>query len=277
MCRLHRPPLRRVARRFLTFPVAVTVAAPGPGAVDVPPPHAASRAAALEARPAVSSAEPDTTDASGARTIPLGNRTLTIPTPEDPDRPLMILNARLEERIRDMAHRSPKWARALEALRRERFTVLVGSITEVEAVLPELVRYRFDGAGAAWIFTDHADRPAAAAVTLNLPMLAIRNRITGGDARQLRRMVELHLAHEIYGHLVPVVRSGTVDHPCSDDPDPASPAAVQLQACVMERESEILTDLGYEPRDSYRWDFWSERIEGLESPESPGGRGEPDR
>ncbi|MFW6193663.1 MAG: hypothetical protein ACOC83_09285, partial [Gemmatimonadota bacterium] len=213
----------------------------------------------------------DTTDAPDVRTVSLDDGTVTFPTPEDPDRPLVVLNRRLEDRIRDMAARSGTWADALRTLREHQFPVLVGSITEVEAEVPGLERYRFDGAGAAWFFADGRDRPVAAAVTINLPKLVIRNRVTGGDAEQMRRMLELHLAHELYGHVVPVVASGTLDHPCADDPDPSAPTREQLGSCVMQREKEVLLDLGYEVRGSYRWDFWGERIERLGPEESPGG------
>lgn len=247
--------------------------AAGPPPVP-PPPTAAVESTAVPPLPvgaedaAHRDGAPDTTDAGDVRTLTLEGDRITFPAPERPDRPLMVLDPRLAERIRGMALRSPKWAEALAALRRERFPVLVGSITQVETVLPVLERYRFDGAGAAWIFTDYGDRPVAAAVTLNLPKLVIRNRLTGGGTEHLRRMLELHLAHEIYGHLLPIVRSRDLAHPCAADPDPAASEAVQRASCVMERESEILRDLGYVPRASYQWHFWDEQIERLDPEES---------
>lgn len=252
------PPARR-SPRLSAAALIVVLAAPTSGALaegSAPAGPAAGDAAAT--RPG---APLDTTDASGVRAVPLDDGTLTFPAPEDPDRPLMVLNQRLEDRIRAMAARSEKWADALRTLREHQFPVLVGSITQVETVVPELERYRFDGAGAAWLFTDGRDRPAAAAVTINLPKLVIRNRITGGDAEQMRRILELHLAHELYGHVIPIVESGNLRHPCADDPDPRAPSWEQLRSCVMEREKEVMVDLGYEPRDSYHWHFWNERIE----------------
>lgn len=286
MRRLNRVPPDSTTRRYLdgtasatiaalvtlaSGALAVPAAAPAEAAAGTPvvSPSSTAAEASAAAFPLTAAASPvprihgtpDTTDAADVRTVPLEGPTLTFPTPEDPDRPVMVLDESLEDRMRAMADRSPRWTAALGTVRRERFPVLVGSITQVEAVLPELERYRFDGAGATWIFTDDRDRPVAAAVTLNLPKLVIRNRLTGGDAEQLRRMLELHLAHEIYGHLLPIVRSGELDHPCAADPDPAASAAAQRASCVMERESEILRDLGYEPRESYHWQFWEEQIE----------------
>lgn len=186
---------------------------------------------------------------------------LTFPTPDDPRRPLMVLDPRLENRIRTMAARSLEFSEALETLRDHRFPLLVGSIAQVEEVLPELRRYRFDGAGAAWIFSDRLGRPVAAAVTLNLPKIIIRNRVLGEDPGRLRRMIDLHLAHEIFAHLTPVVATGDLDHPCRFDPDPNAPPAVQRRSCVMRREAEVLADLGYEPRESYLWDYWEEELD----------------
>lgn len=258
--------------------LAVPVAArggPAAGPLPVPPPPtAAVESTAASPFPAGTDDAvrrhdpPDTTDTGDVRTLTLEGDRITFPAPEEPDRPLMVLDPRLAERIGGMALRSPKWAEALAALRRERFPVLVGSITQVEEVLPGLRRYRFDGAGAAWLFADGRGRPVAAAVTLNLPKLVIRNRITGGETGHLRRMLELHLAHELYGHVLPVATSRDLGHPCADDPDPHAPPRVQRRSCVMEREAEILRDLGYVPRASYQWHFWDERIERLDPEES---------
>lgn len=264
MRRTHRTTLDRRSCRLVVLTGAASLLVPGAAEGAALPPVPTGPATGTTGAPGPGTAR-DTTDAGDVRIVSLEDPTLTFPAPEDPDRPVMVLDERLEDRIRAMADRSPRWTAALETLRRERFPVLVGSITQVEAVLPELERYRFDGAGATWIFTDDGDRPVAAAVTLNLPKLVIRNRITGGEAERLRRMVELHLAHELYGHLLPIVRSRELDHPCGDDPDPAAAAAVQLASCVMDRESEILRDLGYEPRESYQWQFWNERIERIDS------------
>lgn len=192
-----------------------------------------------------------------ARTRPA---TVEFPEPTNPDRPVMVLDERLEERIAAMGARSEKWAQGLETIRKHRFPVLVGSIVQVEEEIPFLERFRYDGWGAAWIFSDDDGRPAAAAVMINLPKLIIRNRVTGGDDTQLARMLEMHLAHELYGHVVPLVASGDMDHPCRFDPDPDAPPTVQMEACVMERERELLADLGYEPRQSYTWDYWNEEI-----------------
>lgn len=186
--------------------------------------------------------------------------TVTFPTPEDPDRPLMVLDGRLEERVVEMAARSRRWREGLNTLRGNRFPVLVGSIVQVEEHLPTLRRIGYDGPAAAWIFTRGDDRPVAAAVTINLPKLVIRNRVLGGDAARLERMLDLHLAHEVYGHLVPIVESGGLDHPCYSDPDADAPPDVQMRSCVMRRESRLLEDLGYEPRESYRWDYWDEAV-----------------
>lgn len=260
MRRTHRTYPDRRSCRLAALAGAASLLVPGAVEAAALPPVPTGPATGTADAPGSGTAH-DTTDAADVRTVPLEDPTLTFPTPEDPDRPVMVLDDGLEDRMRAMADRSPRWAAALGTLRRERFPVLVGSITQVEAILPELERYRFDGMGATWIFADDGDRPVAAAVTLNLPKLVIRNRLTGGDAEQLRRMLELHLAHEIYGHLLPIVRSRELDHPCAADPDPAAPVAVQLASCVMERESEILRDLGYEPREAYHWHFWDERIE----------------
>lgn len=203
----------------------------------------------------------DTVEHHARRISTAAAETLTFPTGDDPRRPLMVLDQRLEDRIRAMAARSTKFSHALETLRDHRFPVLVGSIVQVEEKLPELREYGFDGAGAAWIFSDSLGRPAAAAVTVNLPKLVIRNRLLGGDPARLHRMIDLHLAHEIYAHLVPIVATGDPDHPCRFDPDPQAPPDVQLESCVMRREAEILSELGYEPRESYRWDFWEEKID----------------
>lgn len=288
MRRLSRIEFVSPVPRRSTVPVvalAAALAAPGPQtrltacpptgnatlAIAVPSPGAGMRPADQAEAATAPPPATDTTDANAVRMVAHDGPTLMFPLPEDPDRPVLVLDDRLGERMRTMAARSRLWARALETLRRERFPVIVGSITQVEDLLPELARYRLDRAGAVWIFTRGGAGPVAAAVTLNLPKLVIRNRITSGDPEQLRRMLEFHLAHEIYGHLLPVVRSRKLDHPCSADPRTTAPAPEQLRSCVMKREREILVDLGYEPRDAYTWDYWTDRIERLGTRESGDG------
>lgn len=202
---------------------------------------------------------PDTVEDHIVELSRTGPVTLEFPEPSNSDRPLMVLDERLEERIVAMGERSEKWARGLETIREHRFPVLVGSIVQIEEEIPFLKRFRYDGWGAVWIFSDDGG-PAAAAVMINLPKLIIRNRVAGGEDTQLKRMLEMHLAHELYGHVVPLVASGDLDHPCRFDPDPDAPPTVQMETCVMERERELLADLGYEPRQSYTWDYWNEDI-----------------
>lgn len=214
-----------------------------------------------QAEPVSAQEAPDTVDDHIVEISRAGPVTVEFPEPSNPDRPLMVLDERLEERIVAMGERSGKWARGLETIREHRFPVLVGSVVQIEEEIPFLERFRYDGWGAAWIFSDDDGRPAAAAVVINLPKLIIRNRVAGGDDTQLERMLELHLAHELYGHVVPLVESGDLDHPCRFDPDPDAPPTVQMETCVMERERELLADLGYEPRRSYRWDYWNEEID----------------
>ncbi len=190
--------------------------------------------------------------------------TANFPGPTDPERPLMVLDPRLEERIVAMAERSIRWLEGLLTFRAEQFPVLVGTIVQVEERLPALGRYRYDAAAGTWIFSDRHGRPVAAAVAINLPKLVLRNRVLGLGAASLHRMIELHLAHEIYGHLVPIVESGDLEHPCRFDPAPDASTPVQMESCVMNRESDLLADLGYQPREAYRWHFWEEAITPLD-------------
>jgi hypothetical protein len=203
----------------------------------------------------------DTTDESPEHVRRVSGATLVFPLPDRLDRPLVVLDDRLADRVADMARRSRKWREALDIIRRKRFPVLVGDVVQVERMLPGLDSYAFDGPAAAWIFSDERGRPVAAAVTVNLPMLVIRSRVLGDEGTRLHRMLDLHLVHEIYGHLAPIVATGNADHPCSLDPSPAAAAAEQRQSCVMRRECELLLELGYEPRDTYLWDYWKERVE----------------
>lgn len=237
-------------------PRTVAVVAAVAGAVVQLP--AAADAADVRSRAAGASADTlEITDVSRRRPTGL---VVSFPEPEDLDRPLMVLDPRLEDRILSMAQRSPLWRQALLAIREQRFPVLVGSIVQVEERLPALRRLRFDGAAAVWLFTDPGGRAVAAAVTVNIPKLVIRNRILEGDGASLQRMLELHLAHEMYGHLVPVVESGDPNHPCGTDPARDAPPAAQVESCVMQRESRLLEDLGYHPRESYLWDYWGEPV-----------------
>lgn len=197
----------------------------------------------------------DTVDVHFPQIVRAGETTATFPTSGDPDRPLVVLDPRLRERIVAMAERSTRWLEGLLTLRTRRFPVLVGTVVQLEEELPALKRYRYDGAAAAWIFSDVRGRPVAAAVAVNLPMLVVRNRALGGDRKRLDRMIELHLAHEIYGHVIPVAASADLTHPCASDPPPEAPSQLQAESCVMEREGEVLLQLGFEPRESYRWDY----------------------
>lgn len=202
----------------------------------------------------------DTVDVHVRKIFRTGDTTVTFPTFGDPDRPLVVLDPRLRERIVAMAERSTRWLEGLLTLRTRRFPVLVGSVVQLEEELPTLKRFRYDGAAGAWIFSDRHGRPMAAAVAVNLPKLVVRNRVLGGDPERLDRMIELHLAHEIYGHVVPVAASADLTHPCVSDPPPGAAPELQAQSCVMEREAEVLVDLGYEPRESYRWSYWEEAV-----------------
>lgn len=226
------------------------------GAAEPPP------GVAPGGRPAAASATPDTFRVILASARGPAAPVVSFPEPEDPGRPLMVLDADLEESIRSMAGRSPLWLEALRTIGRRRFPVLVGSVVQVEERLPALKRYRFNGAAAVWYFADRGGRAVAAAVMINLPKLAVRNMVTRGDEASLRRLVELHLAHEVYGHLLPVVESGDPAHPCARDPSEDDPPSAQMASCVMRRESRLLEDLGYEPRRSYLWNYWDEAIEG---------------
>lgn len=218
----------------------------------IPPACTAAREA-----PAVA----DNIEESSRNVRSMEGRTMVFPLPDSPDRPLMVLDSRLADRMADMARRSRKWRVALETIRAKRFPVLVGTIIQVERKLPALEEYGFDGPAATWFFSDDRGRPVAAAVTVNLPKLVIRSRVLGDDGVRLRRMLELHLTHEIYGHLTPVVETGNLDHPCRLDPSPEAPEEDQRRSCVMRREGELLLDLGYEPRDTYLWNYWEDRIE----------------
>lgn len=258
----HDPDVRTRPSAAPLLGIVLTAASAAPLAAGHPAAHA----------PRVPATAPDTAEEGPGHVRSVDGEKLVFPLPASPDRPLMVLDSLLADRIESMARRSRKWREALRALRARRFPVLVGTVVQVERELPALEDYAFDGPAAAWIFSDDRDRPVAAAVTVNLPMLIIRSRILGDDGVRLRRMLELHLAHEIYGHLAPIVATGDPDHPCRLDPSPADPAAEQRRSCVMRRESQLLEELGYEPRDTYLWDYWEDRIE-RRGPGDAGGSG----
>lgn len=202
----------------------------------------------------------DTVEETGRHLTRMQGGATVFPLPESPARPLLVLDPRLADRIADMERRSPKWRKALQGIREKEIPVLVGTIVQVEQWLPVLRQHAFDGAAATWIFSDEDGRPFGAAVAVNLPMLIVRSRVLEGDGVQLRRMLDVHLAHEIYGHLTPVVTSEDPDHPCRLDPDRSAPPGEQRRSCVMRRENQLMVELGYEPRDTYLWDYWDEWI-----------------
>lgn len=240
-------------RRVTTLLLPAAAALPLCGAVAPPVPGPLSAPAGRH--PA------DTVDVLVPDIFRTGDTKVTFPTSADPDRPLVVLDPRLRERIVAMAERSTRWLEGLLTLRTRRFPVLVGTVVQLEEELPTLKRFRYDGAAAAWIFSDGRGRPVAAAVAVNLPMLVVRNRVLGGDPERLDRMIELHLAHEIYSHVVPVAASADLTHPCVSDPPPGAAPELQAESCVMKREAEVLVDLGYDPRQSYRWNYWEEAVE----------------
>lgn len=246
---------RRSALHVLLLLLGAAVAAPAGAAASAGPPRPATGPGA--------GGPDDTVEVRPPAVLRPADDALTLPTSGDPDRPLVVLDPRLRERIVAMAERSTRWLAGLLTLRARRFPVLVGTITQLEEELPVLKRFRYDGAAATWIVADGNGRPAGAAVAVNLPMLVIRNRVVGGDGARLDRMVDLHLAHELYGHVVPVAASGNLEDACLADPDPDAPPDVQTSSCVMEREAELLQDLGYRPRRTYRWRYWDRVVEPL--------------
>ena len=250
---------RRRSRHALLLLLGAAVAAPVGAAASAVLPRRATG-------PGAGGPE-DTVEVRPPAVLGPADGALALPTSGDPGRPLVVLDPRLRERIVAMAERSTRWLAGLLTLRARRFPVLVGTITQLEEELPVLQRFRYDGAAATWIVDDGSGRPAGAAVAVNLPMLVIRNRALGGDEARLARMVDLHLAHEIYGHVVPVAASGNLESACLADPDPGAPPDAQTGSCVMEREAELLRDLGYRPRGTYGWRYWDRVVE-------PAGEGE---
>lgn len=197
------------------------------------------------------------------RTVPVGLRAETAPDtleegsmvtftmPEEAQQSVHVMDEELLQHINRMRQESPSFREGFEQLLETGIPVIVGTPAQVEQQVPAL-RQAYEGMpGKAYWFETPTGKPAAVAVMINKNKIKLHHKVDKDPPEELVRDLSAVLAHEIHGHVVPIAVGHSFDHECLDDPKPGSPD--QANACVMQREAEVLGELGMEPRATYTW------------------------
>lgn len=146
---------------------------------------------------------------------------------------VLVLDARLAERIHRVRAASPTFAEAWERLERRGVPVVVGTSGQLESVLPGHVRAsasRWAGITVTW--GGSRGTLERAAVAIRLDWLEGLHRSYGNPESAFLEAVDGLLIHEIYGHLAPVVEARNIRAACADP----APGERLEESCVGRRE-----------------------------------------
>jgi hypothetical protein len=153
----------------------------------------------------------------------------------------------LAERMVSLAERSSTWRAALDSLRENGLAVLVGTPSDIRARIPSLSEYQPDHVGEVVPIRNGEGEIVAAVVAIDLPRLERLYRGSDLPLSAFHADIDRVLIHEIYGHVVPLAASRTIEGGCPD-PRPGEPAT---SSCAIERENRIRRELGMEKRTTY--------------------------
>jgi hypothetical protein len=96
--------------------------------------------------------------------------------------------------------------------------------------------------------TDEEARVQAVVVVVNVPLLdEVHAR---GVRAEFERDLDRILAHEVYGHAIPYLLTGSLSGRCADP----APGQRATDSCAIQRENQIRTDLGLGLRREYGLD-----------------------
>jgi len=171
-------------------------------------------------------------------------RAVAEPRPEPPDRsPILVHHQALRDGLARIWRRSPSWRAALDQL--------AATDRRVYVLTPDQVVVRDAHAGApsqsfdpavlaeASPVTDASGRVSAVLVVVNLPLIEALHERRGSLPAELDADLDSVLAHEVYGHAVPLLLAGDLSGRCAD-PAPGQPA---IEACAVRRENVIRSEL----------------------------------
>jgi len=153
----------------------------------------------------------------------------------------------LAERVRSLQDRSPTWRAALDSLAVLQFQVLVGTPEQLGELVPALSSYAGQHIGRMLPLGNRNSQLIGAAVLIDLAVMERMARAAGASQAMLEGDIDRILAHELYGHVLPLAIAGRPDRGCAD-PAPHEPA---VSSCSVRRENRIRAELGLPPRTTY--------------------------
>jgi hypothetical protein len=166
------------------------------------------------------------------------------PRPEPADgSPILVHHQVLRDGLARIWRRSPSWRAALDQLAAtdRRVYVLTPDQVVVRDAQSRASSQSFDPAvlAEASPVSDAAGRVSAVLVVVNLPLIEALHERRGSLPAELDADLDSVLAHEVYGHAVPVLLAGDLSGRCAD-PAPGQPAT---EACAVRRENVIRSEL----------------------------------
>ena len=173
--------------------------------------------------------------------------------PAPPPAPIRIIGTvtiaddLLGRRMDALAERSASWRAGMDSIQAEGFHMVVAGPAAVRQMVRGLENYAPEHLGEVVPLRDPTGAIAGAVVTIDLPRLERLWRRTGLPRSVFEADIDRILIHEVYGHVVPLAASRSIDGGCPD-PRPGAPA---LSSCAIRRENVIRKELGIEPRLAY--------------------------
>lgn len=153
----------------------------------------------------------------------------------------------LAARMDALERRSAIWRAGMDSIHATGFFVLVAGPAAVRSMVRGLEHYSPQHLGEVIPLRDENGEIAGAVVTIDLPRLERLWRRTDLPRSAFEADVDRILIHEIYGHVVPLAASRSIEGGCPD-PQPGQPA---WTSCAIRRENVIRDELGLEPRVAY--------------------------
>lgn len=171
-------------------------------------------------------------------------RTLSSATTTRSGAPVVTTDGALHASLQRIFRGSSTWRHAMEAVRRTGRQAFVVTPTDAIAATArnESDRERFDSAGVAEVVPAVAgdSRVTFVLVTVNVPLLQRLHDERLSTRRDFEADLDRILVHEIYGHAIPYLLTGSLSAKCPD-PKTGERAA---DACSIRRENVIRAELG---------------------------------
>jgi hypothetical protein len=159
---------------------------------------------------------------------------------DKPDGPLEISHPVLASSVQRLTQGSASWRQALDAVAARGRRALV--------ITPDDVKTPINSATLAQVFplADEQSRVDTVLVVINLDLLQKLSRLPV-TAVDFQDDVDRIIAHEVYGHAIPLLLSGSLAGQCAD------PAVGQsaIASCVIQRENVIRREMRLGQRLEY--------------------------